>query len=224
MRTAAASTDTTVPPRIDGGLLAASRGQLLAKRALDVTIALSALVVLSPVLLAAACSIKLTSAGPVLYPQERIGRDGRPFRMFKLRSMRLDAERERSSYLHLNEATGPLFKIRNDPRITPVGRVLRSWSIDELPQLLNVLHGEMSLVGPRPPLPEECEHYGPRERLRLLVKPGITCVWQISGRSDVPFAEQVRMDLDYITGWSLGSDLRILLRTVPAVLGRQGAY
>ncbi|MER7519446.1 sugar transferase [Streptomyces sp. NPDC126499] len=212
------------PPRLDGGLLAASRRQLLAKRAMDVGLALPALVVLSPVLLGAACAIKLSSRGPVFYLQERVGRDGKPFRMYKLRSMSLDAERRRSDYLHLNESSGPLFKIRRDPRVTPVGRVLRSWSIDELPQLLNVLHGEMSLVGPRPALPEECEHYGPRERLRLLVKPGITCVWQVSGRSDIPFAEQVRMDLDYIANWSLGLDIRLLIRTVPAVLGRRGAY
>ncbi|MFJ7069649.1 sugar transferase [Streptomyces sp. NPDC101115] len=224
VRARSATPDVDVPPRIDGGLLAASGRQLLAKRVLDVSLAVPALVLLSPVLLAAACSIKLTSAGPVFYPQERIGRDGKPFRMFKLRSMRLDAESERSAYLHLNESTGPLFKIRRDPRVTPVGRILRSWSIDELPQLLNVIHGEMSLVGPRPPLPEECEHYGPHERQRLLVKPGITCIWQVSGRSDVPFAEQVRMDLEYIAGWDLRSDIRILLRTVPAVLGRRGAY
>ncbi|MFF5970687.1 sugar transferase [Streptomyces sp. NPDC012769] len=212
------------PPRLEGGLLAASRRQLLAKRALDIGVAVPALVLLSPVLLGAACAVKLSSRGPVFYAQERVGRDGEPFRMWKLRSMSLDAESRRSAYLHLNESSGPLFKIRHDPRVTPVGRVLRSWSIDELPQLLNVLHGEMSLVGPRPPLPEECEHYGPYERLRLLVKPGITCVWQVSGRSDVPFAEQVRMDLDYITHWSLLTDLKLLARTVPAVLGRRGAY
>ncbi|MFD0368106.1 sugar transferase [Streptomyces sp. NPDC059071] len=222
--TGTADTDTDVPARIEGGLLAASRRQLLEKRLLDLALGLLALVLLSPVFLVAACLIKLTSPGPVLYPQERIGRDGEPFLMFKLRSMRLGAESQRSAYLHLNESTGPLFKIRRDPRVTPVGRVLRRWSIDELPQLLNVIHGEMSLVGPRPPLPEECEHYGPRERQRLLVKPGITCVWQVSGRSDIPFAEQVRMDLDYIATWDLRSDIRLLARTVPAVLGRRGAY
>jgi exopolysaccharide biosynthesis polyprenyl glycosylphosphotransferase len=221
---AAPIADADVPPRVCGGLLAASSRQLLGKRVLDLVLALLALVLLSPVFLVTACAIKLSCAGPVLFPQERVGRDGKPFRMFKFRSMCLDAERQRSACLDLNECAGPLFKIGHDPRVTPVGRVLRTWSIDELPQLLNVIHGEMSLVGPRPPLPEECEHYGPRERQRLLVKPGITCIWQVSGRSDVEFAEQVRMDLDYITHWSLMMDLTLLMRTVPAVLERRGAY
>lgn len=216
--------DAGTPSRLEGGLLAASSRQLLVKRGLDMVLALLALILLSPISLAAACAIKLTSAGPVLYLQERVGRDGQPFRMFKFRSMYRDAERQRSAYLDLNECAGPLFKISHDPRVTPVGRVLRTWSIDELPQLLNVIHGEMSLVGPRPPLPEECAHYGPREWQRLLVKPGITCVWQVSGRSDVEFAEQVRMDLDYIADWGLLLDITLLVRTVPAVLGRRGAY
>ncbi|MFD7319700.1 sugar transferase [Streptomyces sp. NPDC059875] len=208
----------------DRGLLAASGRQLLGKRVLDIVLALLALILLSPILLVTACAIKVSSAGPVLYLQERVGRDGKPFRMLKFRSMRRDAERQRSAYLDLNECAGPLFKIRHDPRVTPVGHVLRKWSIDELPQLLNVIHGEMSLVGPRPPLPEECEQYGPRERQRLLVKPGITCIWQVSGRSDVAFAEQVRMDLDYIANWDLVMDIRLLIRTVPAVLEHRGAY
>ncbi|MGW6564855.1 sugar transferase [Streptomyces sp. NPDC054975] len=208
----------------DRGLLSASSRQLIEKRVLDVVLALLALILLSPILLVAACAVKLSSPGPVSYPQERVGRDGKHFRMFKFRSMCVDAERQRSAYLDLNESTGPLFKIRRDPRITPVGRVLRKWSIDELPQLLNVIHGEMSLVGPRPPLPEECAHYGPREWQRLLVKPGITCIWQVSGRSDVEFAEQVRMDLDYIDNWNLLLDLTLLVRTVPAVLQHRGAY
>jgi exopolysaccharide biosynthesis polyprenyl glycosylphosphotransferase len=216
--------DGDIPPRLDCGLLAASSRQLLAKRVLDIVLALLAVILLSPILLVAACAIKLSSAGPVSYLQDRVGRDGKPFRMFKFRSMCVDAERQRSAYLDLNECTGPIFKIRHDPRVTPVGRVLRRWSIDELPQLLNVIHGEMSLVGPRPPLPEECEHYGPRERQRLLVKPGITCIWQVSGRSEVEFAEQVRMDLDYIANWDLLMDITLLVRTVPAVLARRGAY
>ncbi|MEU0387363.1 sugar transferase [Streptomyces chartreusis] len=213
-----------IPPRLDCGLLAASSRQLLGKRVLDIVLALLALILLSPILLAAACAIKVSSAGPVLFLQERVGRDGKPFRMFKFRSMCLHAERQRSAYLDLNECAGPLFKIGHDPRVTPVGRVLRTWSIDELPQLLNVIHGEMSLVGPRPPLPEECALYGPRERQRLLVKPGITCIWQVSGRSDVDFVEQVRMDLDYIAEWDLLLDITLLVRTVPAVLTRRGAY
>ncbi|MBT2489634.1 exopolysaccharide biosynthesis polyprenyl glycosylphosphotransferase [Streptomyces sp. ISL-96] len=221
---AASIADADIPPRLDCGLLTASSRQLLGKRVLDIVVALLALILLSPIVLVAACAIKLSSAGPVFYLQERAGRDGKPFRMFKFRSMCLDAERQRSAYLELNECAGPIFKIRHDPRVTPVGRVLRRWSIDELPQLLNVIHGEMSLVGPRPPLPEECEHYGPRGRQRLLVKPGITCIWQVSGRSDVEFAEQVRMDLDYIANWGLAMDIMLLVRTVPAVLERRGAY
>ncbi|MER7403024.1 exopolysaccharide biosynthesis polyprenyl glycosylphosphotransferase [Streptomyces sp. NPDC000070] len=221
---AAPTADADTPPPRDRGLLAASNRQLLAKRVLDIVLALLALILLSPVFLVTACAIKLSSPGPVLFRQERVGRDGKPFSMLKFRSMGRDAERERSAYLDLNECSGPLFKIGHDPRTTPVGHVLRRWSIDELPQLLNVIHGEMSLVGPRPPLPEECEHYGPRERQRLLVKPGITCVWQVSGRSDVEFAEQVRMDLHYIADWNLLLDIALLVRTVPAVLGRRGAY
>ncbi|MFI6439236.1 sugar transferase [Streptomyces sp. NPDC050759] len=206
------------------GLLAASSRQLLGKRVMDIVLALLALILLSPVLLVTAAAIKLSSAGPVLYRQERVGRDAKPFRMFKFRSMCMDAERQRSAYRDLNECTGPNFKIRHDPRVTAVGRVLRKWSIDELPQLLNVIHGEMSLVGPRPPLPDECERYGPRERQRLLVKPGLTCIWQVSGRSDIEFTEQVRMDLDYIANWNLVMDVKLLARTVPAVLERRGAY
>ncbi|MFF3314764.1 sugar transferase [Streptomyces sp. NPDC003035] len=218
------SSDTDIPLLADCGLLAASGRQLFEKRVLDIFLTLLAMILLSPILLVTACAIKVSSPGPVFYLQKRVGRGGKPFRMLKFRSMCRDAERQRAAYLDQNERAGPVFKMRHDPRVTPVGRVLRRWSIDELPQMLNVMHGEMSLVGPRPPLPEECEHYGPRERQRLLVKPGITCIWQVSGRSDVAFAEQVRMDLDYIAEWDLAMDIKLLVRTVPAVLKHRGAY
>jgi exopolysaccharide biosynthesis polyprenyl glycosylphosphotransferase len=206
------------------GLLAASRWQRIAKRWIDVFGSFFLMVLLSPVLLATAIAIKLTSRGPVLYAHERIGRDGEPFRMFKFRSMRLGAHDDRGGVLHLNEAGGPVFKIKDDPRITRVGRVIRKLSIDELPQLLNVLRGDMSLVGPRPPLPEESESYGPRERQRLAVTPGITCIWQVSGRSDIDFETWVDMDLEYIETWTLRADLKLLLLTIPAVISGRGAY
>jgi lipopolysaccharide/colanic/teichoic acid biosynthesis glycosyltransferase len=206
------------------GLLAATRAQLMAKRALDVVVSLAALIALAPVLLLAAVAVAATSRGPVFYVHDRLGRDGRPFRMVKLRSMHRSSEQHRDRYLAMNEREGPVFKIRDDPRVTPVGRILRKLSIDELPQLLNVLRGDMSLVGPRPPLPHEVEDYGPREAQRLRVQPGLTCIWQVSGRSDVSFDRWVEMDLAYIRRWSLRLDLVLLLRTVPAVLTCRGAY
>jgi lipopolysaccharide/colanic/teichoic acid biosynthesis glycosyltransferase len=206
------------------GLLAAARWQLAVKRAVDIVGSALLLVVLLPVFVLASLAIVLTSRGPLLYAHERIGRDGEPFRMIKFRSMRRDAHEERGDVLHLNQATGPVFKIAEDPRITPVGRVLRRLSIDELPQLVNVLKGDMSLVGPRPPLPDEYETYDDRERGRLSVTPGITCIWQVSGRSDLDFDTWVSMDLDYIETWTLRKDLKIMLRTVPAVLSGRGAY
>ena len=144
--------------------------------------------------------------------------------MFKFRSMKVEAHEDRDEILHLNELEGPVFKIRDDPRVTRVGRAIRKLSIDELPQLLNVLAGDMSLVGPRPPLPEEYETYGPRERQRLAVKPGITCIWQVSGRSDLDFETWVDMDLEYIEGWTIRQDLKLLVLTIPAVLSGRGAY
>jgi lipopolysaccharide/colanic/teichoic acid biosynthesis glycosyltransferase len=196
----------------------------LAKRAIDLVGSGFLLVLLSPLLLAVAGAIRLTSAGPALFIHERIGRDGRGFRMFKFRSMRINAHDERTGVAHLNEAGGPIFKIRRDPRVTAVGRLIRRFSIDEVPQLLNVLRGEMSLVGPRPPLPEEYSTYGPRERQRMSVTPGITCIWQVSGRSDLDFETWVEMDLEYIASWSLWLDLKLLLKTVPAALIGRGAY
>lgn len=202
-----------------------SSWQLLAKEAMDRVAAALALLVLAPVFLVIALAIRLTSSGPVFFVQERSGRYGRPFRMWKFRTMTTNAEQMRQELELLNEMTGPVFKVTNDPRVTPVGRWLRSWSLDELPQLWNVLRGEMSLVGPRPlPVYETLAMSENAQRRRLSVKPGITCLWQISGRNEVrDFAEWVRLDLEYIDRWSLGLDLQILLRTIPAVLLRKGA-
>jgi lipopolysaccharide/colanic/teichoic acid biosynthesis glycosyltransferase len=160
----------------------------------------------------------------VLYRQQRVGKDGRLFYMLKFRSMFRDADRRRDALIAANEATGPLFKMRNDPRVTRVGRVLRRSSLDELPQLLNVLRGEMSLVGPRPPLPSEVEKYEAWQLGRLRAVPGMTGLWQVSGRSDVSFHDMVRLDLHYIRNWSLSLDLEILWQTLPAVFGNRGAY
>jgi lipopolysaccharide/colanic/teichoic acid biosynthesis glycosyltransferase len=210
--------------RQPAGLLTARGWQLGMKRAMDIFGSAMLLVVLLPVLLLTALGIRLTSRGSLLYVHERIGKDGKPFRMLKFRSMRRDAHEDRGDVLHLNTATGPVFKIPNDPRITAVGRVIRKLSIDELPQLVNVLKGDMSLVGPRPPLPDEYATYGEREQGRLAVLPGITCIWQVSGRSDVDFNTWVEMDLEYIDTWTLRKDVKILLLTIPAVLSCRGAY
>jgi lipopolysaccharide/colanic/teichoic acid biosynthesis glycosyltransferase len=160
----------------------------------------------------------------MFYRQRRTGLGGRLFSFYKLRSMHVGAHLRRSELWHLNEADGPIFKISKDPRVTRIGRWLRRTSLDEIPQLLNVLKGDMSLVGPRPPLPEEVERYEPWQMRRLDVKPGITCLWQISGRSRLGFDEWMRLDLEYIRHRSLALDVKILLRTLPAVLSRDGAY
>jgi exopolysaccharide biosynthesis polyprenyl glycosylphosphotransferase len=206
------------------GLLEASTWQVATKRAIDIVMSVFALLVLTPVLLAVALAVRLTSRGPVFYVQERVGRDGAPFRMVKFRSMYRDAHDRRLEHVEQNIHQGPIFKIRDDPRITPVGRAIRRLSIDELPQFFNVLMGQMSLVGPRPALPEEFLHYTARERQRLLVKPGVTCIWQVSGRSDIDFHTWIDMDLEYIDAWSLRLDLKLLAMTVPAVLTGRGAY
>jgi len=174
-------------------------------------------------MLLAALAIRLTSGSPVLFKQVRIGYHGRRFVLLKFRTMVLEAEKHRSALEHLNEVGGPAFKIRKDPRITVIGRILRRFSIDELPQLLNVLWGDMSLVGPRPPLPEEVAQYEWAWRRRLSVRPGLTCTWQISGRNDIGFEDWMEMDLDYIDHWSPLLDLKILALTVPAVLFGRGA-
>ncbi len=197
--------------------------QLLMKRVLDTALSLSVLIILAPLLLLVALLIKLTSPGPVFFVQNRVGMNQRQFKLYKFRSMVADAEDRKFALEHLNERDGPAFKIENDPRITRIGRFLRKTSIDELPQLFNVLSGEMSLVGPRPPLPDEVRKYEWLFRKRLSVKPGITCIWQISGRNSVSFDRWMQMDHEYIENWSLWLDLKILFKTIPAVLTSRGA-
>jgi len=201
-----------------------NKGAIRTKRAIDLLIAYSVLLLLSPVWLLLAALIKLTSPGPVLYKQERVGRDGQPFMMYKFRSMVADADKHKESLEHLNQADGLLFKIRNDPRVTKVGRLMRKFSVDEFPQLLNVIEGDMSLVGPRPPLPGEVAKYEEWHFRRLQVVPGMTGLWQISGRSDLSFDDAVKLDIYYIENWSPRLDFSILFRTIPVVLLPKGAY
>ncbi|PPK97254.1 Undecaprenyl-phosphate galactose phosphotransferase WbaP/exopolysaccharide biosynthesis polyprenyl glycosylphosphotransferase [Kineococcus xinjiangensis] len=196
----------------------------LAKSTVDRLAALSALLVFSPVLLGIAALVRLDSKGPVLFRQERVGKDGKPFTMYKFRSMVVDAEKRLIDLRETDEGNGVLFKMKVDPRITRVGRVLRRYSLDELPQLLNVLNGTMSLVGPRPPLQHEVDAYGFDMRRRLLVKPGLTGLWQINGRSDLDWDESVRLDVRYVENWSFMFDFMILWKTAGAVLRGRGAY
>ena len=194
------------------------------KSAFDRTSALLGLLVLLPLLLLIALAVRLTSPGPALFMQLRVGRDGKPFWVWKFRSMYADAEARLEGLRERNEHDGLLFKVRDDPRITPLGRRLRMYSMDELPQLVNVLRGDMSLVGPRPPLPSEVAQYVGHTHRRLLVKPGITGLWQVSGRSDLSWEETVRLDLQYVENWSLGLDLTVLARTIVTVARGNGAY
>ena len=196
----------------------------LVKRAFDIVLSAIGLLFLAPFLMALAVIIRLDSPGPALFRQTRVGRNGREFRIFKLRTMGVAAEERLSDLMKFNESDGALFKMRNDPRVTRVGAFLRRYSIDELPQLINVLRGDMSLVGPRPPLPSEVAIY-PRDMLRrLVVRPGVTGLWQVSGRADLPWDEVVRLDLRYVESWSLTLDMVLLLRTITAVLRSSGAY
>ncbi len=202
----------------------AETGALLVKRAVDVGLALLLGVVCLPLAALLALLIKLTSHGPVLFRQVRCGLSGRPFTFYKLRTMTEDAEERLSEVAHLNEHEGPVFKSSHDPRVTRFGRFLRRFSLDEIPQLWNVLKGEMSLVGPRPPLPDEVARYEKWQRRRLSMKPGLTGLWQVSGRSDLPsFDQWMELDLAYIDNWSLTLDAKILLRTIPTVLSGKGA-
>lgn len=196
---------------------------LLLKDLLDRTLALVGLALISPLVLAITVLIKLTSKGPVLFRQKRCGLNGREFTLLKFRTMVENAESLKGSLQDENEMDGPVFKIRNDPRVTPVGKILRKTSLDELPQLLNVVAGQMSLVGPRPPLRSEVVQYDRWQRRKLSMKPGITCLWQISGRNNIGFEDWMRLDLEYIDRWSLWEDTKILLRTFPAVVSRRGA-
>jgi exopolysaccharide biosynthesis polyprenyl glycosylphosphotransferase len=198
--------------------------QRLCKRTLDVAIALAALVALAPLLLLTAALIKLASSGPAFFIQERVGLNKRKFRLLKFRTMVVDAENQFGRLQHLNEVSGPVFKIRNDPRITGIGRFLRQMSIDELPQLFNVLMGDMSLVGPRPlPWRDYNGFNQDWQRRRFSVQPGITCLWQIQGRSSIPFEKWMELDMQYIDQWSLWLDFKILAKTVPAILKGTGA-
>jgi exopolysaccharide biosynthesis polyprenyl glycosylphosphotransferase len=198
--------------------------QRIAKEAFDRAGAVAALLVLAPVFAGVALAVKLDSPGPVFYRQTRVGRDGRRFSMVKFRTMVVGADRLRAELEHENEADGLLFKLRTDPRVTRSGRILRRYSIDELPQILNVVRGDMSMVGPRPPLPAEVDLYERHVTRRLLVKPGITGLWQVSGRSDLPWDEAVRLDLYYVDHWSPTMDLAIIAKTFSAVIKGAGAY
>src|SRR5581483_9970277 len=200
-----------------------SAWQLGVKRVLDVVVASALLILLAPLLLAIAVAIKLGSRGPILYRWDVVGQDGRPFTGYKFRTMVENADALKQELWTQNEMQGPVFKIKTDPRVTPLGRVLRKFSLDELPQLWSVLKGDMSLVGPRPPLQSEYAHFTEYQKRKLGFKPGITCLWQVSGRNEIrDFDEWVRLDLEYIENWSLGLDLKILLRTIPAILNGTG--
>jgi lipopolysaccharide/colanic/teichoic acid biosynthesis glycosyltransferase len=194
------------------------------KRLTDVIFAFLFIVVTAPIVIAAAVAIVIVSRGSPIFSQARVGKDGRIFRMYKLRTMIIGAHALHEQVRPLSGVSGPVLKIRNDPRLIPIGALLRRYSIDEFPNLWNVVRGDMSLVGPRPPLPSEVARYDVRAFRRLTVKPGVTCLWQISGRSDVPFEEWIELDNRYIDNWSPVLDFRILAATVPAVLSGRGAY
>jgi exopolysaccharide biosynthesis polyprenyl glycosylphosphotransferase len=197
---------------------------LALKRLIDLAVSGLVLLVFAPVMLLVAILVKLDSRGPLLHPQERVGAGGRVFRIYKIRSMHVDAEQRLGALRDRNEAGGPIFKMKDDPRRTRVGRFIRKFSLDEVPQLWNVLVGDFSLVGPRAPIPREVEQYDDLHRRRLEVTPGLTGLWQVSGRSDLPFDEMVMLDLYYIENWSIWLDLKIILQTIPAMLSGRGAY
>ena len=195
------------------------------KRLMDIILAIFAIICGSPVFLLTALLVKLTSPGPIIFSQVRVGRFGRHFKFYKFRSMYIDAEARKAELMKHNESgDGVIFKMKHDPRITPVGRFIRKFSIDELPQLFNVILGDMSLVGPRPPLPSEVRTYTLEERKRLNITPGITCLWQVSGRSELPFSKQIALDKEYIASRGVWKDFLILLKTIPAILTGRGAW
>jgi len=197
---------------------------LFLKRMMDIVVSFLAIILLSPIFLILGIAIKLTSKGPIIYNSKRCGKKGGVFNFYKFRSMVRGADKMLDSLRDRNETGGPIFKIRKDPRVTKVGRFMRRYSLDEFPQLLNVLNGDMSLVGPRPPIPDEVERYRDRELKRLEIRPGITGLWQVSGRSDLSYVDMIRLDFQYIENWSIWLDLKILLKTIPAILSRKGAY
>ena len=207
------------------GWVTVVKGAYLVKRVLDIVASAILLVLLMPVFITVAVAIRLEDPGPILFKQQRVGRWGALFTMWKFRSMYTDAEARKQELMAQNEMDGGvIFKMKDDPRVTKVGRVIRKTSIDELPQLWNVLKGDMSLVGPRPPVPQEVDEYSLSDRRRLEVIPGITCIWQVSGRSEIPFDQQVELDVQYIQSQSFWTDIKILLKTVPALLFGTGAY
>lgn len=201
------------------------RGSICFKRLMDVILSILAIMIGSPLFLITAVLVKVTSPGPIIFSQIRVGKFGRHFKFYKFRSMYIDAEARKAELMKHNESgDGVIFKMKRDPRITPVGRFIRKFSIDELPQLFNVLLGDMSLVGPRPPLPSEVRTYTLEERKRLNITPGITCLWQVSGRSELPFSRQIALDKEYIASQSAWKDFLILLKTIPAILTGKGAW
>lgn len=211
-------------PLIGVRTVSISKGALLVKQLIDVTVAAVGLLLCAPLFMLIALAIRLDSPGPVIFRQTRVGLRGRHFEIYKFRSMHVGAEEQQDMLADRNEADGPIFKIRDDPRLTRVGRILRRLSLDELPQLVNVLRGEMSLVGPRPPIPAEVEKYQEWHKKRLAAPPGMTGLWQVSGRSRLSFDEMVLLDIYYIENWSLWLDFKILMRTIPKVLLGEGAY
>ncbi|MCH9007235.1 sugar transferase [candidate division KSB1 bacterium] len=216
-------TDFSGFPLLEFETFSAKQWQLFLKRSIDIALSVVLLIVFSPLILAAVMAIKATSNGPVLFTQTRSGMNGRKFKLYKFRTMVVGAEVKRRELEKMNEMDGPVFKIKKDPRITAVGRMLRKLSIDEIPQLFNILKGDMSIVGPRPPLPVEVELYKMWQRRRLSLKPGLTCIWQVSGRNRIQFEKWMEMDLEYIDQWSLWLDTKILVRTVFVVLFGYGA-
>lgn len=216
-------TDFSGFPLLEFETFSAKEWQLFIKRTLDIILSLLFLTLFSPVILAVVIAIKTTSKGPIFFIQERSGLNGRKFKLYKFRTMIVGAEFKKKELERMNEMDGPVFKMKKDPRITPVGRFLRKFSIDEIPQLFNVLKGDMSIVGPRPPLPVEVELYKMWQRRRLSLKPGLTCIWQVSGRNKIKFEKWMEMDLEYIDSWSLWLDFKILFKTFFVVLFGYGA-
>lgn len=194
------------------------------KRTMDILASLAGLIVLSPVLIIVSIMILIDSKGPIIFSQDRIGKNGRRFKMYKFRSMVVDAEKLKKKLLEQNEMSGPMFKMKDDPRITGIGKFIRKTSIDELPQLVNVLKGEMSLVGPRPSLPHEVEKFEPWMMKRLQVKPGLTCYWQVSGRNNIDFEEWMQLDIDYVNDRNLFLDIKLIFKTFFVLFGDKNAH
>lgn len=209
---------------MDSKVKTPSTSYLFIKRVIDIICSLAAIIVLSPIMIITALAIVIESPGNPIFAQERVGKDGKLFKMYKFRSMCLDAEKKLKKLQKKNEADGPVFKIKDDPRITKVGHFIRKFSIDELMQLFNILKGDMSIIGPRPALPNEVAEYDEFAKLRLKVKPGLSCYWQVSGRSNIGFEEWMQLDVKYINEMSLFTDIKIILLTIPAILKGDGAY